>query len=446
MTTTGTNASAPVSADIEARVVRTLLLRLMPFLFVLYIVNYLDRINVGFAALQMRVQLGFSDKVFGTAFGIFFLGYLCLQLPSNLLMARVGARRWMAAIMIAWGLISCLMIFVRTPKSFYELRFLLGAAEAGFFPGIILYMKNWFPATARARAVALFMTANPLAGMIGGPISGALLGIHQFGLVGWQWMFLLEGVPAVVLAGVVLVTLHDVPDSATWLTAEHKLWLRETLQRERDQHAMVSRRDVWGTTLKLSWQILLLTVVYFGLTASAYGLILWLPTYIHSLTSLSNGGIGFVSVIPYIASAVAMVLVGMSSDRTTKHRLHLAGSALSGAVFLLVAAYTTSIIPGLTFLTLALMATLCMQGPFWATATSLMSGMAAAAGIAVINSLGNLGGFFGPYIIGQKRSSGAGFRGGMLLIAATLALAAIISLLVRNPQRDSSPNALNPLQ
>jgi ACS family tartrate transporter-like MFS transporter len=446
MTTTGTNASAPVSADIEARVVRTLLLRLMPFLFVLYIVNYLDRINVGFAALQMRVQLGFSDKVFGTAFGIFFLGYLCLQLPSNLLMARVGARRWMAAIMIAWGLISCLMIFVRTPKSFYELRFLLGAAEAGFFPGIILYMKNWFPATARARAVALFMTANPLAGMIGGPISGALLGIHQLGLAGWQWMFLLEGVPAVVLAGVVLVTLHDVPDSATWLTAEQKLWLRETLQRERDQHAMVSRRDAWGTTLKLSWQILLLTVVYFGLTASAYGVILWLPTYIHSLTSLSNGGIGFVSVIPYIASAIAMVLVGMSSDRTTKHRLHLAGSALSGAVFLLVAAYTTSIIPGLTFLTLALMATLCMQGPFWATATSLMSGMAAAAGIAVINSLGNLGGFFGPYIIGQKRSSGAGFRGGMLLIAATLALAAIISLLVRNPQRDSSPNALNPLQ
>jgi ACS family tartrate transporter-like MFS transporter len=446
MTTTGTNASASVSADIEARVVRTLLLRLMPFLFVLYIVNYLDRINVGFAALQMRVQLGFSDKVFGTAFGIFFLGYLCLQLPSNLLMARVGARRWMAAIMIAWGLISCLMIFVRTPKSFYELRFLLGAAEAGFFPGIILYMKNWFPATARARAVALFMTANPLAGMIGGPISGALLGIHQLGLAGWQWMFLLEGVPAVVLAGVVLVTLHDVPDSATWLTAEQKLWLRETLQRERDQHAMVSRRDVWGTTLKLSWQILLLTVVYFGLTASAYGVILWLPTYIHSLTSLSNGGIGFVSVIPYIASAVAMVLVGMSSDRTAKHRLHLAGSALSGAVFLLVAAYTTSIIPGLTFLTLALMATLCMQGPFWATATSLMSGMAAAAGIAVINSLGNLGGFFGPYIIGQKRSSGAGFRGGMLLIAATLALAAIISLLVRNPQRDSSPNALNPLQ
>jgi MFS transporter, ACS family, tartrate transporter len=445
MTTTGTNASATLSA-IETKVVRTLLLRLMPFLFVLYIVNYLDRINVGFAALQMRVQLGFSDKVFGTAFGIFFLGYLCLQLPSNLLMARVGARRWMTAIMIVWGLISCLMIFVRTPKSFYELRFLLGAAEAGFFPGIILYMKNWFPATARARAVALFMTANPLAGMIGGPISGALLGIHQFGLAGWQWMFLVEGVPAVVLAGVVLVTLHDEPGSATWLTAEQKLWLCETLQREREQHAIISQRDLWGTTVKLSWQILLLTVVYFGLTASAYGLILWLPTYIHSLTTLSNGGIGFVSVIPYVASAIAMVLVGMSSDRTVKHRLHLAGSALSGAVFLLIAAYTTSIIPGLTFLTLSLMATLCMQGPFWATATSLMSGMAAAAGIAVINSLGNLGGFFGPYIIGQKRSSGAGFRGGMLLLAATLAVAAIISLLVRNPQRDSSPNALNPLQ
>jgi len=446
MITAGQNASAPLVTSTEAKVVRALLFRLMPFLFVLYIVNYLDRINVGFAALQMRIQLGFSDKVFGTAFGIFFLGYLCLQLPSNLLMAKVGARRWMAGIMIAWGLISCLMILVHTPKSFYQLRFLLGAAEAGFFPGIILYMKNWFPANARARAVALFMTANPLAGMIGGPISGALLGIHQLGLAGWQWMFLLEGVPAVILAGVVLLTLHDVPDTATWLTDEQKQWLRETLERERDEHAAVSRADLWGTTLRLSWQILLLTIVYFGLTASAYGLILWLPSYIHSLTSLSNRGIGFVSVIPYVASAIAMVLVGMSSDRTAKHRLHLVGSAFAAGIFLLIAAYTTSIIPGLTFLTLALMATLCMQGPFWATATSLMSGMAAAAGIAVINSLGNLGGFFGPYIIGQKRSSGGGFGGGMVLIAATLALAGIISLLVRGPRRNSSPKTLNPLQ
>src|SRR5437867_4167220 len=200
--------------DLGRRVVRKLFWRLLPFLFLLYIVNYLDRINVGFAKLQMQDQLEFSERVFGIAFGIFFAGYFFFQLPSNLALARVGARRWMAAIMVLWGVISCCMIFVRTPVGFYELRFVLGAAEAGFFPGIILYLKNWFPETARARAFACFMSANPVAGVIGGPISGALLGLHRPPLVGWQWMFLLEGVPAIALAALVLVTLKDHPRDA----------------------------------------------------------------------------------------------------------------------------------------------------------------------------------------------------------------------------------------
>lgn len=428
--------TAAVPSDLEPVVVRKLLWRLLPFLFLLYIVNYLDRINVGFAALQMRTQLGFSDDVFGTGFGIFFVGYFFLQVPSNLALARVGARRWMAAIMVVWGIVSCCMIFVRTPHGFYVMRFVLGAAEAGFFPGIILYLKNWFPASARARAVAIFMTANPLAGVVGGPISGALLNLHHFGLAGWQWMFIIEGVPAVLLAGVVLVTLKDKPGDATWLQEHERLWLIAVLENERQQHETVHRSDVWGAFL--NWRVWLLTIVYFGLTASAYGLILWLPVYIKSLSTLGNFGIGVVSIIPYLATALAMVFIGVKSDRSGKHRMYLAGSAFAAAVFLLVAAYTTSIVPALTFVSLALAATFCMQGPFWATGTSLISGTAAAAGIAIINSLGNLGGYFGPKIIGLSRMAGGGFRGGMLVITACLTLAGVVSLVVRQRRQPAS--------
>ena len=428
--------TAVASGDLESVVVRKLLWRLLPFLFLLYIVNYLDRINVGFAALQMRTQLGFSDDVFGTGFGIFFWGYMLLQVPSNLALARVGARRWMAGIMVVWGVVSCLMITVHSPHSFYAMRFVLGASEAGFFPGIILYLKNWFPATARGRAVALFMTANPLAGVIGGPISGALLNLHHFGLAGWQWMFILEGFPAVLLAATVLFTLKDRPSDATWLEQHERLWLTAVLENEHRETVKISRSDFWGAVL--NWRIWLLMIVYFGLTASAYGLILWLPSYIKSLSHLGNFEIGIVSVIPYLVTALAMVAIGARSDKSGKHRMYLAGSAFSAAVFLFIAAQTGSIVSGLAFVTLALAATFCMQGPFWATATSLMSGTAAAVAIALINSFGNLGGYYGPYIIGAKRSSGAGFRGGMLVITACLVLAGILSLVVRQRRQPAS--------
>ena len=442
--TTIPRLNVPSGSDLEAKTIRTLLVRLLPFLFLLYIVNYLDRINVGFAALEMRTQLGFSDKVFGTGFGIFFFGYLLLQVPSNLALARVGARRWMAAIMVLWGVVSCGMILVRTVHGFYALRFALGAAEAGFFPGIILYLKNWFPASARARAVAWFMTANPLAGVIGGPISGALLGLHHYRLAGWQWLFILEGVPAVLLSLVVLATLKDYPQDAPWLDEEQKAWLISTLELERQQQVALKAVDFEDAFL--DWRVWLMTIVYFGLTASGYGIILWMPIYIHSLSSLSNFDIGVVSVIPYIATAVAMVLVGMRSDRTGRHRLHLAGSAFLATIFLLVAALMKSIVPGLAFVSLALMATLSMQGPFWATSTSFLGGTAAAAGIAIINSLGNLGGFFGPEIIGLSRNAGGGFGGGMLIISACLALAGLVSLVVRTREEPSSPRASHPLQ
>ncbi|MBV9623158.1 MAG: MFS transporter [Acidobacteria bacterium] len=420
-----------VSADVETRCVHKLFWRLLPFLFLLYVVNYLDRINVGFAALQMQTQLHFTDRVYGLGAGIFFAGYFLFQVPSNLAMAHVGARRWIAGIMVLWGLISCCMVFVRTGREFYALRFVLGAAEAGFFPGVILYLKNWFPASARARAVALFMTANPVSGVIGGPLSGALLGLHQFGIAGWQWMFVIEGLPSIALAALVLLALTDIPEAATWLGPDERLWLTGNLRAERERHVQEIGADLRAALTRLSGKLLLLTVTYFGITTTVYGTILWLPNFIHSLSTLSNFGIGVVSMIPYMATAISMVLIGIQSDRTGRHRLYLALTAFAAALFMFLAAQTRSMVPGLAFVSLALMSASSMQGPFWATATSLMSGTAAAAGIALINSFGNLGGFFGPYIIGAKRSSGMGFRGGMLIISAFLALAGIVSLLVR---------------
>jgi len=438
------SAAAERSPELGNRTVRKLFWRLLPFLFLLYIVAYLDRINVGFAALQMQKQLHLSDAVYGLAAAIFFAGYFFFQLPSNLILARVGARRWITVIMVAWGVISCCMALVTTARRFYALRFLLGVAEAGFFPGMILYLRNWFPRNARGRAVAWFMTANPLAGVIGGPISGALLGLHQLGIAGWQWLFVLEGLPAVVLAVVVLFTLKDDPQQADWLKPEERLWLSTMLDQERVLHAEVGAAEIWAAFL--SWRIWLLTIVYFGLTTSGYGLILWMPNFIHSLSDVSNFAIGIISVIPYVATAIAMVLVGMHSDQTGERRWHLAGSAFAAAVTLLLCAYTNSIVPSLAAISLALMATFSMQGPFWATATSLLSGTAAAAGIALINSVGNLGGFFGPYIIGVKKNAGGGFRGGMLIIAGFLALAGFLSVLVSAPRERSSSMSTNPLQ
>ena len=329
-------APIPVAEGLERRTVSRLLWRLLPFLFLLYIVAFLDRINVGFAALEMQKQLDLSDSVYGLAAGLFFLGYFFCQLPSNLVLARVGARRWITVIMIAWGLISCCMALVRTPVQFYILRTLLGVAEAGFFPGMILYLRNWFPRSARARAVAWFMTANPLAGVIGGPISGALLGMHQLGIAGWQWLFVVEGLPAILLAVVVFFTLKDTPGQASWLRPEEKSWLVETLQAEGEQQASrITGSDAWAAFL--NWRIWLLTVVYFGLTTSGYGIVLWMPNFIHSLSTASNMGIGVISVIPYVATSIAMVLVGTHSDRTGERRWHLAGSAFAAAIALLTA-------------------------------------------------------------------------------------------------------------
>src|ERR1700729_1538294 len=299
------------NARFEAQVVSRLMWRLMPFLFLLYLVAYLDRINVSFAVLQMRGQLGLSDRVIGRAQGMFFAGYFFFQLPSNLVLEKFGVRRWIAGLMATWGVISCLMIFIRGPISFYGMRFLLGAAEAGFFPGIILYMKRWFPANARARAVAWFMTANPLAGVVGSPISGALLGLRGGGLSGWQWMFLIEGLPAIILGAMVFWTLADTPKEALWLKGEERTWLLERLAEEYQADAPVSLRTIWKVLF--SGRIWMLSLVYFGVSTTMYGVTLWLPSVIRAFSGLSYFLTGAVAVLPFLAATIVMVFVGIHS-------------------------------------------------------------------------------------------------------------------------------------
>ena len=414
------------SSRLEPAVVSRLMWRLMPFLFLLYIIAYLDRINMSFAVLQMRGQLGLSERAIGRAGGIFFIGYFFFQLPSNLVLEKFGVRRWISVLMITWGVISCLMVFIRGPISFYTMRFLLGAAEAGFFPGMILYMKRWFPASARARAVAWFMTANPLAGVFGSPISGALLGLHGGGLSGWQWMFLIEGLPAIVFGAAVFWTLADHPHEADWLKNDEKEWLLARLASEQRLEAAVSQRDFWRVLV--SWRIWLLSVVYFGVSTTMYGVTLWLPSVIRSFSGLSYSWTGAIAVLPFLITVVVMVLVGIRSDRMGERRWHTAIPAFTAAAGMVIAAYGSSTLVVVTGLALGMAFAEAMCGPFWAMATSRMSGLSAAAGIAVINSLANLGGYFGPDIIGKFRTANGGFKGGLLAIAATVALSGIAAL------------------
>jgi carbohydrate kinase (thermoresistant glucokinase family) len=416
---------------------KKLRLRLLPFLFLLYVVAYLDRINVGFAALQMKAQLGFSDAVYGLGAGIFFLGYFLFQVPSNLALERVGARRWISALMICWGIISGCMFSVHSGASFYSLRFLLGAAEAGFFPGVIFYLRSWFPASARAGVVALFMTAGPVSGVIGGPISGLLLDWnHRGGLAGWQWMFLLEAVPAILLGFAAWFFLADNPGRAPWLSPAEKSWLLQTLDGEASLASATSteRPGLWFVNPRL-WGFAL---VYFGLNTCTYGISLWLPTALNSLLGLSNFLLGLLSTVPYLAAAVLMVLIGAHSDRTGDRRLYIAFSAFAGGIALVVSSSSPGLAISVFCFAIALSASSSMAGPFWAMASGSFTAAAAAGSIALINAIGNLGSGFGPYWIGHLRQTTGSFRAGLLSVAALLTLAGLIVLFLdRGPRRSN---------
>jgi MFS transporter, ACS family, tartrate transporter len=407
--------------------------RLVPFLFLLYIFAYLDRINVGFAALQMREDLGLDAAVYGFGAGIFFVGYFLLEVPSNLVLARVGARRWIARIMISWGIVATAMAFVTGPASFYALRFLLGAAEAGFFPGIILYLTYWFPDAERGRAIALFMTATAIAGVVGGPVSGALLSLHgALGLRGWQWLFLLEGLPSIALGAIVLFYLTDRPEAARWLTPGERAWLGAVMAAERAQRDASAHPSLRRALTDP--RVLLLSAVYFAIVQSFYGVSLWLPEIVQGASQLGALGIGLVSAIPYLCAALGMVFVGRHSDRTGERRLHIALPATIGAIGLLLCVAAPSPLLSIAALSLGALGIWGSLGPFWALPTAMLGGTGAAGGIALINSIGNLGGFVGPYAVGLVKQATSAFAGGLVALAVVLLLGAGLALGLREPR------------
>lgn len=409
------NAEESAVSPLEKRAVRRMTFRLIPFMFLLYIVAYLDRVNVGFAALQMNAELQLSNAAFGFGSGIFFIGYFLFEIPSNLIMHKVGARVWIARIMISWGVVASAMMFVAGSKSFYTLRFLLGFAEAGFFPGMVLYLTYWFPRKYLARNVAFFMTAIALAGVIGGPVSGALLEMHGlWGLSGWQWLFLLEGIPAVLLGIAVFFYLPERPEKSDWLPEEEKDWLRERLAAEEQEKAGGSERGLFQAIR--SGRVWVLCLVYFTLIVAMYGIALWMPLMLKSITGFSNFLVGVVSIIPYLAAAVFMVIMGISSDRTGDRRLHMAGSLILAAVGFLLSVLTDSPVGSVACLVLAAAGVWGALGPFWAFAGSFLSGTGAAVGFALINSIGNLGGFMGPSLMGYFRDVTGSYKEGMFFL------------------------------
>jgi ACS family tartrate transporter-like MFS transporter len=419
--------SWPAVDDIARRTVTRLRRRLIPFLFLLYVVAYLDRVNVGFAALDMNRDLGFTAAVYGLGSGIFFVSYTLLEVPSNLVLARVGAGPWIARIMLSWGLVSAAMAFVQDATTFYVLRFLLGAAEAGFFPGIIYYLTQWFPAGERARAVALFMTGTAIAGVVGGPLSSALLQLDGLlGFHGWQWLFLVEGVPAVLLAPVVWRRLDHGPETAAWLPEDERRWLVQTLATERAR-APGTHTDLRSALA--SGRLWMLAGIYFCIVLAFYGVSFWLPQILQALGTASSATVALISAIPYVAAAGAMVIVGAHSDATGERRWHVAGPALVGAAgFAMAATVPASLALSLAALSLAATGVWGALGPFWALPTAFLTGRAAAGGVALVNSVGNIGGFVAPTLVGYVRDATGSFSGGLWVLAAGLVAGAALTL------------------
>lgn len=406
-------------------------LRLLPYLFLLYVVAYLDRVNVSFAAPGLSQSLGFTSSVFGLGAGMFFAGYVLCEVPSNLILRRVGARLWIARIMVTWGIAACGMALVHAAWSFHLLRFLLGVAEAGFLPGIIYYLTLWYPPQRRARAVALFMAATPVAGIVGAPLSGLLLGLGGvWGLEGWQWMFVLEGAPAVLLGFSVLRLLPDGPGDAHWLNAPERAALAQELAEAPGEEPHGLRGVI--AALARDRRVWLLSIAYFALCVGMYGLVMWMPTIIGEI--LGPGAtpvrVGLLSAIPYLGGVLGMVLVGRHSDRSGERRWHTAGPLFVSACGFLLSLLPVSQWLGsahgpwwsLACFTIATMGLWGMLGPFWTIPTGFLSGAAAAGGVALINSIGNTGGFVGPTLVGMVRDATGSHAYGFLFIAATMAL------------------------
>ena len=415
--------------DLATATLRKISQRLIPFLFVLYVIAWLDRINVGFAALQMNSDLKFSSAAFGLGSGIFFAGYCLFEVPSNIILERVGARLWIARIMVSWGLISAGMMFVRTPATFCVLRFLLGVAEAGFFPGIVYYLSLWYPARQRARAIAGFMAAIPVTGLIGGPLSGALLGLDGYcGLKGWQWLFLVEGLPAIILGIVAAFYLTDRPELASWLRADERAWLIWELTRERQagpaQHLILE-----ALTNGTVW---LLGIIFLLVAAGFYGYSFWSPLIVQSLFRISNLGVGLILGGISAITIVCMLLNSAHSDRTNERRIHIAiPLSLMGVGFLACAILHQ---PILVILALALVPIghCSSYGPFWSMPTHFLIGQAAASGVALVATIASVGGFLGPALIGYLKNRTETHTTAFILLGAAALVAGLLSLLLRS--------------
>ncbi|RRA50177.1 MFS transporter [Acidipila sp. EB88] len=432
---TGTDSQPHAIQEINGSALyRKISLRLIPYMFLLYILAYLDRVNVGYAAIQMKADLHLSDTVYGTGAGVFFLGSALFDIPSNLILARVGPRKWMARIMITWGIVAACMSLVHSPTSFYALRFMLGLSEAGFFPGMILYLTYWFPSRQRAKAVARFMTATAIAGVVGGPISSTLLGLTGVGgLRGWQWLFIAEGIPTMLFGISVLFLLNDHPSEAKWLSPPEREWLENEVQQDRKQLGS-NKHHNFMDALKLP-ALYLLAIVFFGDQVCVYVINLWLPLFLNSMrgvSHLSGAAMDRWAVLPYLVTALAMVVVGWSSDRSNDRRFHVALCLLCSAFGFAMATRAHSLAEVLVAFSLATIGVFSLQGPFWTWLTSMLEGTAAAGGIAIITCLGGFGAFLGQVTVGHLSDRSHNYTSGLFTVAGVALVAAAAAICLRN--------------
>jgi MFS transporter, ACS family, tartrate transporter len=436
------NEPATIS-DLEARVARKLRLRILPFVILLYFVSFLDRVNVGFAAFSMNKAIGLTPSMFGFGSGVFFLGYILFQVPSNLIMLRVGARAWIARVVIVWGLVSVASAFVIGPYSFYAMRFLLGLAESGFFPGTLLYLSLWFPARHRAVAIAAFMAAAPLSTAIGSPISGALMELPKFfGLMNWQWLYIIEALPAIFLGFLTLKVLTDKPEDARWLDSAERTWLIETLEAERIEsrtHAGKGEAKGGGVWAALSDpRVLALALVYSGGSAGLYVLGFWSPLILKQF-GYSALTIGWLNSVPSFVAVAVMIVWARHSDQTLERTWHVAIPSLAAFLGFVWAGDATAAFAVILALTLANIGVNATKGPVWAMPSMFLTGASAAAGIALINSMGNMGGFVGPILVGWLKDKSGSYAAGLYVVGGMLALSAVVIVaLARQTQRTAA--------
>jgi MFS transporter, ACS family, tartrate transporter len=420
-------AAGSAESVVAQRARKRIAWRLLPFLFLLYVIAFLDRMNVGAAAVQMPGDLGFNDRVVGLGAGMFFVGYLVLEIPGALIAEKWSARRWIARIMISWGLVTALMAFIHTAREFYVVRFLVGAAEAGFLPAVLVYVSHWFRTEDRAKAVAVFYAANPLSYVIGSPLAGLLLGLSWLGMRGWRWLFILEGIPAIVFGAITVFYLTDWPREARWLREDERQWINAELAKEKEAKKRVRSYTVWQALLQRD--VMLLTLCYFFATTGGYGIAFWLPTILKRLSGQSDMRVTLFAALPYLAGFAMQQWNGWHSDKAGERRWHAAAPMfLSGLALLLAVIFGSNTWVAVGLFTLVGAAYFAFHPCFWAVPSTFLSESAAAASIGLINSLGNLGGFVGPLMMGYLVTRTRSFTAGLLYLVGSLCLSGFLML------------------